>query len=167
MPRCRAAAIAAAVRSRGSRQRSLTNRAVKLRTRSAGSNSASARGRIQACVVAGLCPAKTGPSPVSTQLKTIVPTDRKSIFSPDSSSSSRTNSEYIRALAAASSRNSGRVSVGQSTSIPPAAHEASRPGSPFSTISTRRPCLFSSRARDSPMMPAPMMIASQVLTPLF
>ncbi|MFY9844475.1 MAG: hypothetical protein WAK23_15295, partial [Terriglobales bacterium] len=79
----------------------------------------------------------------------------------------RTNSGYIAALARASYRNSGRVSAGQSTSIPPAAHEASRPGSPFSTTSTRSPCLFSSIARESPMIPAPMMIASQAFTTLF
>ena len=48
--------------------------------------------------------------------------------------------------------------------MPPAAQDASRPGSPFSTTSTRSPCLFSSMASDRPMMPAPMTIASQLFT---
>ena len=60
-------------------------------------------------------------------------------------------------LAAASTR-------GKAT---PAAQDASRPGSPFSTTSTRSPCLSSSIASASPMMPAPTTIASQLFTPLF
>ena len=153
-PRCRAAAMAAAVRCRGSTQRSFTKKPAESFARNAGSNSSSGLGR-----------AEPGPCPVFLLTKISVPTALKSIFSPDSFSSSLTNSGYIPALAVASSRSSGCVSSGKSHNIPPAAHEASRPGSPFSTTSTRSPRLFNSSASASPMMPAPTTIASQFFTP--
>ncbi len=85
-PRCRAAAMAAAVRCRGSTQRSFTgSRAVRCGTvpsgtRNAGSNSRSdARSRIRAgCVVAGLSPAGEGHCRVPARVRTSVP-DRPQI----------------------------------------------------------------------------------------
>ncbi len=163
-PRWRAAAMAAVARCRGSTQASSINRAARC-VCNAGSNSARGRGGETSWAVPRLGSVER--NSVAGRDTTMVPVRRRSISKPDSSWSSRTNSGYMRALAVASSRNSGRVSAGKSHNIPPAAHDASRAGSPFSTSRTRRPCLFNSRASVSPIMPAPTTIASQVFTRLF
>ncbi len=115
-------------------------------------------------VVAGLSPCWGGvlPRPLYG-VTSASPTDRRSIFTRDSSSSSRTNSGYI-ARSPWPVPQSGGVSSGKSPSMPPAAQEASRPGSPFSTTSTRSPCCPTQSASERPMMPAPTTIASQVFT---
>src|SRR5579864_9466077 len=68
----------------------------------------------------------------------------------------------MRALAVARGSRGAAVSRLQSTSIPPAAWEASRPGSPRSTTKTLAPRLRNAMASDRPMMPPPTMITSQV-----
>src|SRR5579863_7276682 len=52
----------------------------------------------------------------------------------------------------------------QSAIMPPAAAVASRPGSPFSTTSTRAPVLRSRQASERPITPPPMIATSQVFT---
>ena len=47
---------------------------------------------------------------------------------------------------------------------PPAAREASWPGSPRSTIRTPAPRLRKAMARESPMIPPPTIMTSQVFT---
>ena len=56
------------------------------------------------------------------------------------------------------------VSAPQSASMPAAAWEASRPGSPPSTRSTPAPRLRNSIASDKPIIPPPMMMTSQIFT---
>ena len=58
----------------------------------------------------------------------------------------------------------GGISSGKSASMPAAAWDASRPGSPRSTIRTVAPRLRSAMESERPMIPPPMMMTSHVFT---
>src|SRR4051812_32725750 len=70
----------------------------------------------------------------------------------------------MRALSSESGFSAAGISLPDPASIPAAAWDASRPGSPRSTTRTRNPCLRSEIASESPIIPPPRMIASQDFT---
>ena len=94
----------------------------------------------------------------------IVPWRRKSVSMLESCSSLATYSGKILALSMASGRMAGGVAGSLAASMPAAAEEDSLPGTPWSRTSTLAPRSRSSRARDTPMMPAPAIITSHEFT---